>query len=534
VSRAALDAPVVIAGAGPVGLSLALGLGHHGVRSIVLECKPELDPHSRALGILPRTMEVLRAWGALDPFVQAGRLLRRVSVWQVGKAEPQVTLDLGAVQGRLTATPGVLILPQDRTEAILLELVRAGGLAEVRFGHEVVGFRDGAGGVVVEARDATGSRYEFRGAVLAGCDGAHSRVRTGLGWPLEGKTYPTRVLLADVRLRDTRDALPWPRLAGRSRGVLAAVQYRPEHWRIICTLETGQAADVAETEPFVAGLVDELFGPGPFELVWSSAFHIHCRTSPGFRRGFIVLAGDAAHINSPTGGQGMNAGIHDAHNLAWKLARALDGGDAEALLASYEQERRAAVQENVERYTDLLTRLAFLTGPLVRRLLVPAAKLAVRQPLVLRRIMPRAGMLDTRYRRSPILVGTDRLVGARAPDGDLDDASGRRLRLHDLASREAALILFDDGRLPGWRPTDVAPVVRDLPGIRIVRLRPAGAELHAGDVRATSGRLWDDWRATGETCALVRPDAHVGWLARRPAPEEIRRSVARAMGARPG
>ena len=534
MSQAASDAPVVIAGAGPVGLSLALGLGHHGVRSIVLERKRELDPHSRALGILPRTMEVFRAWGVLEPFIQAGRLLTRVSVWQVGKAEPQLTLDLGAVQGRLTATPGVLILPQDSTEAILLDLVRARGLADVRLGHEVVGVRDDAGGVVVEARDTTGGRHELRGSILVGCDGAHSRVRTELGWSLEGKTYPARVLLADVRLRDARDALPWPRLAGRARGVLAAVQYRPEHWRIICTLETGQAADVAESEPFVAGLVDELFGPGPFEPVWSSAFNIHCRTSPGFRRGAVLLAGDAAHINSPTGGQGMNAGIHDAHNLAWKLARALDGGDAGTLLASYEQERRAAVQDNVERYTDLLTRLAFLTGPLVRRVLVPVAKLAVGQPLLLRRIMPRAAMLDTRYRRSSILVGTDRLVGARAPDGELDDASGRRLRLHDLASREAALILFDDGRLPGWSRADVEPAVRDVPGVRIVRLRPAGADLQAGDVRDSSGRLWQDWRATGETCALVRPDAHVGWLARRPAPEEIRRSVARAMGAPAG
>lgn len=524
------DAPVVIAGAGPVGLSLALGLGHHGVRSIVLERKRELDPHSRALGILPRTMEVFRAWGVLEPLVDAGRLLTRVSVWQVGRAEPAVTLDLGAAQAPLTATPGALILPQDRTEAILLEQVRARGLADVRFGHEVVAVHDEGAGIVVQTHDAEGGRHEVRGAFLAGCDGAHSCVRTGLGWQLEGKTYPTRVLLADVRLRDARDTLPWPRVAGRSRGALGAIQYRAEHWRLICTLQTEDDAGVAASTTFVAPLVDELFGPGPFELVWSSVFNIHRRSSPGFRRGRVVLAGDAAHINSPAGGQGMNAGIQDAHNLAWKLATAHDGGDTEALLDSYDAERREAVQENVERYTDLLTRLAFLTGPVVRRLLVPAVTLAARQPFLLRQVTPRAGMLDTRYRRSPILVGTDRLVGSRAPDGDLEDADGHRLRLHDLAARHAALLLFDDGRLPGWHPVEVEDAVRGLPGVGVVRITHATAIPRGGDVRDVSGRVWQDWRATGETCALLRPDAHVGWLARRPAPEEIRRSVARALG----
>ena len=532
MSADARDAPVVIVGAGPVGLSLALGLGHHGVRSIVLERKRELDPHSRALGILPRTMEIFRAWGVLDPFVDAGRLLTCVGIWPVGGSEPRTTLDLGAAQGPLTATPGILILPQDRTEGLLLELVRARGLADVRFGHEVTAVREDADGVAVEARDGESEAHEIRGAFVAGCDGAHSRVRTDLGWPLEGKTYPTRILLADVRLRDARDALPWPRLAPRRRGALAGIQFRPEHWRIICTLDPGHDPATAEREPFVAGLVAELFGPGPFDLVWSSPFNIHRRTSPGFRRGRIVLAGDAAHINSPAGGQGMNAGIQDAHNLAWKLARVLGGDDAEALLAAYDQERRGAVQENVERYTDLLTRLALLSGPLVRTLLVPAAALAVRQPFLLRQVAPRAGMLDTRYRRSPLLGGTDPLVGARAPDGDLDDAEGGRLRLHDLVARDAALLLFDDGRLPGWNPAAVGDVLRGIAGVRVVRLTAAGARLGPGDVRDATGQVWRAWRATGETCALVRPDAHVGWLARRPTVGEIRHGVARALGAR--
>ena len=129
-------------------------------------------------------------------------------------------------------------------------------------------------------------------------------------------------------------------------------------------------------------------------------------------------------------------------------------------------------------------------------------------------------------------MGGDRLVGGRAPDGDLEDADGRRRRLHDLAARDAALLLFDDGRLPGWNPGAVADVLHGIAGLRVVRLARAGAQLEPGDVRDATGRVWKDWRATGETCALVRPDAHVGWLARRPTVEEIRRGVARALGAR--
>ena len=207
----------------------------------------------------------------------------------------------------------------------------------------------------------------YHGQYLVGCDGAHSTVRTSLGWELQGKTYPSRVLLADIRIRDERDQLPWPRFAPVREHVLAALRYQAEHWRIISTLKENETEQTALESSAIDQRVNQLFGAGSHEHLWSSVFQIHCRTSPHFRRERVLLAGDAGHINSPAGGQGMNSGIHDAHNLAWKLARVLAGAEAETLLASYEVERREAVIKNVGRYTDFLTRFGLLAPGFVQK-----------------------------------------------------------------------------------------------------------------------------------------------------------------------
>jgi flavin-dependent dehydrogenase len=151
-----------------------------------------------------------------------------------------------------------------------------------------------------------------------------------------------------------------------------------------------------------------------------------------------VLAGDAAHINSPAGGQGMNSGIQDAHNLAWKLARALKGGNAEALLRSYEQERRAVVLQSVDRFTDMLTRLMLLPRPYVRAVLLRLMRFAIAQPFLMSRIAVRAQMLDVQYTSSTLISGEGCWLGARAPDGEIVDAAGARRRLLDLVEPGAA------------------------------------------------------------------------------------------------
>ncbi|HZO87157.1 MAG TPA: FAD-dependent monooxygenase [Chthonomonadaceae bacterium] len=522
------NAPVVIAGAGPVGLSLALGLARRGVRSIVLEKKPALSEHSKALGILARTLEIFRAWGILDRFQEKGALLSRISVWLTQRPMPVATVDLGVLSD-VTAIPGVLILPQDRTERLLLDAVRETGLAEVRFSHEVTAFRQDEAGVDVTISPAGADTYTLRCTYLIGCDGPHSTVRQQFGWNLEGQTYPTRMLLADVRLTDERDSLPWPRLAPQRRGALAAVRFDAQEWRIISTLRPEETDEEALTEESLRRRVERLFGPGPYERVWSSTFRIHCRTSPHFRSRRVLLAGDAAHINSPAGGQGMNSGIQDAHNLAWKLANALRGGDAEVLLESYEQERRSVVIGSIDRYTDLLTRYVLLGPPVVRTPLLWLMQKAIRSPFFVKRLGIRAMMLDVRYTRSAILAGGGPLVGQRAPDGEVVDAGGKRLRLLDLAKREAVLVIFSDGQTPEQIDA-VEKALADIAGLRVICLVPDAAAMREGALHDAGGGLRRRWGVKAETAALLRPDGHVGWIGTISSAEAVRAGVERALG----
>jgi 2-polyprenyl-6-methoxyphenol hydroxylase-like FAD-dependent oxidoreductase len=286
------ESPVLIVGGGPVGLALALGLARHGVRSTLFETKPAPDPHSRALAILPRTLEIFRTWGICERFFSEGTLLTKVDFWVAGQTEPVAEVNL-SVFAQLSAIPGILILPQNRTEALLLEATRAAGLTEVLLRHKVVSFEQDTNGVSVEVASPDGVAQNYRGQYLVGCDGAHSIVRNSLGWELQGKTYPARVLLADIRIRDERDRLPWPRFAPVRGYVLAALRYQAEHWRIISTLKENETEQAALESSATDHRVNRLFGAGSHEHLWSSVFQIHSRTSPHFRRERVLLAGDA-------------------------------------------------------------------------------------------------------------------------------------------------------------------------------------------------------------------------------------------------
>jgi len=522
------DSPVLIVGGGPVGLSLAVGLARHGVRSTMFEAKPAPDPQSRALGILPRTLEIFRSWGISDRFFSEGALLTKVDIWVVGQADPVAEVDL-SVFARLSAVPGILILPQNRTETLLLEATRAEGLTEALLEHRVVSFEQDANGVSVKVAGPGGVAQTYHGQYLVGCDGAHSIVRKSLGWELQGKTYPARVLLADIRIRDERDQLPWPRFAPVRGHVLAALRYQAEHWRIISTLKQNETEQAAVESSAIEHRVNQLFGAGSHEHLWSSVFQIHCRTSPHFRRERVLLAGDAGHINSPAGGQGMNSGIQDAHNLAWKLARVLAGADAEPLLASYEVERRNVVIKNVDRYTDFLTRFGLLAPSFVQKAIRALVRAGPRLGLI-SHFAPRIGMLDADYRRSPLVSGSGAWLGRRAPDGDLIAPDGSLVRLLELAGPQPVLLLFDDGRLPSWDVPQVAQFFTNIRDLKIVLFSSSENLRQPGLYHGSNGSLWNSWGVTGGAAALLRPDGHVGWMGHRPLPVELERGVRRALG----
>lgn len=390
------DYDVAVVGAGPAGLSLALGLARAGRSVLVLEKEPGTAERSRAPAIWPRTQEVLAGLGVIRAFLAEGIVLPAVELLDADRGRPLLRLPLEELAGE-TPYPQLLILPQAATERLLAEAVGRQPTAELRFSAEVVGLEAAGERVTVRyLRDGVEERAEAAFAV--GCDGAHSIVRESLGASFEGLTYPLRAALADVSLEpgleEHRD-LPFPRLTTR-RGVAVGIRLDPRLWRLILPFAAGDGTPLDER---VRRSVADLFGPGGYETVWQSEFRLHRRVASRFAKGRIALAGDAAHLNSPVGGQGMNAAIQDAEALARALLEALEAGEA-APVQIYARRRRQAIEGGVNPFTHRLTRvLLFARGRLIKPILA-AAGLALRLRPLRRRLLRRLAMLDAPTGRS--------------------------------------------------------------------------------------------------------------------------------------
>jgi 2-polyprenyl-6-methoxyphenol hydroxylase-like FAD-dependent oxidoreductase len=328
---------VLISGAGPTGLVLALWLTKLGVSVRIVDKTAEPGTTSRALAVQARTLELYRQLDLAGAVIARGHQVAAGNFWVKGKREAGISLkDLGA---GLTPYPFMLIFPQDEHEKLLIERLAALGTTVERR-TELVGFVERNDGVTARLRCEDGSEQDCEASYLAGCDGARSRVRELVGTGFPGGTYPHVFYVADVEARgpalngelhvdlDDADFLAvFPlavqgraRLIGTVRGVRAA------------RAETLTIADVGERA--ITNMKVKIA-----KVNWFSTYHVHHRVTQHFRRGRVFLAGDAAHIHSPAGGQGMNTGIGDAINLAWKLAAVLRGRAGDALLDSYEAER---------------------------------------------------------------------------------------------------------------------------------------------------------------------------------------------------
>jgi 3-(3-hydroxy-phenyl)propionate hydroxylase len=254
---AGVRSPVIIAGAGPVGLSLALSLGHSGVDSIILEKNSGLEQYSRAILIPPRTLDIFEGWGLLELARQAGIFSPCLSVYDAESNKVAFSIGFSDLKD-ISENAGFLFLPQDRTQALLLATVQSLGKCEVRFGATVKAFSQAEDGVTVEGIDRSGG-FSLYGQYLVGCDGGHSIIRQQLGLQLEGKTYKARVLIADVTL-PTGTAIPTPRMALKANGPLVMLRFDDSRWRIVGTVDSGEADDQARSKNGVAARMRMLAG----------------------------------------------------------------------------------------------------------------------------------------------------------------------------------------------------------------------------------------------------------------------------------
>ncbi|GAA2258559.1 NAD(P)/FAD-dependent oxidoreductase [Actinomadura luteofluorescens] len=346
---------VLVVGAGPAGLSLAASLRQKGVDAVLLDRAAEGANTSRAAVVHARTLETLREVGATGELVERGIIVPRFTVRERDRV--LLTVEFGDLP---TDFPYTLLVPQNVTEEILLgRLHAAGGVVHRPF--EVTGLEQDEDGVTATLADGG----QIRAAYAVGTDGMHSTVREHAGIAFEGDAYPQSFVLADVHL-DWAGGSEEVMLFFSAEGVTVVAPLPGGRHRIVATV------DEAPREPTAADVQALMDARGPKrhpalikDVVWSSRFRVHHRLAAHYRAGRVFLAGDAAHVHSPAGGQGMNTGIQDALNLAGKLAAVLGDGAPDTVLDEYEAERRP-VAEQVVSFTDKMTNVATVGSPVLR------------------------------------------------------------------------------------------------------------------------------------------------------------------------
>ncbi|MEV4315746.1 FAD-dependent monooxygenase [Actinocrispum sp. NPDC049592] len=432
---------VIVVGAGPVGLWLASELQLAGVSTVVLERAAERSPHTKALGMHVRTLEVLAMRGALDELLAAGI---PVPAWHFGLLDRRVSF-----AGLDTPYPFMLAIPQLITEELLEKRALALGVRILRE-HEVTGISQDQDSVRVTVNSET----VLTAAYVVGCDGAGSTVRKAAGIEFPGTASTAWGYLADVTLADPPQG-PYTRHTPQGALIVAPL---PGGLHRVTGFDPTSAdrteltlADVRASAFAVAGTDFGMRDP-----VWLSRFGNAARLASAYRNGRVLLAGDAAHMHMPTGGLGLNVGIQDAMNLGWKLAAVAQNRSPATLLDTYHAERHAVgswLVENAQAQTALLTNYT----PETQALRATLSTLIDRNPALEHDLAMQLSGLDVSY---PANEGAHPLVGTRAPDLDgelfasMHDGRPLRVTTADKPYTDGMHVVYMSHTRPEW--TDVA------------------------------------------------------------------------------
>ncbi|SFY37350.1 FAD-dependent oxidoreductase [Streptomyces atratus] len=475
---------VIVVGAGPTGLLLAGDLAAQGISVTLVERRPHRTSNmTRAFGVHARTLELLDSRGLADELIKTGTSLSSLRFF--GK----LSLDLDRLHTRF---PFVLITPQYEVEQLLERRARTAGV-HFRYDTELTGLRQSTASesVTAELREPDGSRAALTARYLVGADGMRSPVRQALGLPFPGKSVIRSITLADVRLTEEPDDTLT--VSGGVDAFALVAPFGDGWYRVMGWSHAHQATDSSPSDPVDLEELREItrraLGTdyGMHDPRWISRFHSDERQVPRYRTGRVFLAGDAAHVHSPAGGQGMNTGLQDAANLSWKLAAVLRGqsADPEALLDSYHAERHP-VGTRALRSSGALVRLAMARTPLRRAVrTLAAAVLSTVRPASDKTI----GMVSGISIAYPAPRGAHPLTSKRAPDLSL-----REGRLHQLL-RDGTFVL----------------------------VTPAGTAAPASPTPLVHAH----WRSDRATTLLVRPDGYIAWASEHPDPADLRAALTR-------
>jgi 2-polyprenyl-6-methoxyphenol hydroxylase-like FAD-dependent oxidoreductase len=441
--------PVLIVGAGPVGLTLALELARFEVPTVVLDAKPEPSgTGSRAIVLARHALATFVRLGCGGPMLEKAVALARARTY-FRRTELFCVEFPREREGEL---PRFLNLQQTYTEAALLEGVARTPVIALRWAAPMIGFRQAAEGVTVALDDGR----EVRGSYVVGCDGAHSTLRALLGVAFPGRSHRDRFLIADVRA-----AMPFPRDERRfffdppeNPGRTMLVHPQPDdEWRIDWQMPGNTDAEEERASGRLDERIRQVVGPGDYELAWLTAYRFQQRVADRWRSGRAFLAGDAAHLFSPFGARGLNSGIEDAVNLGWRLALVQAGVADERLLDGYERERRPAALENL-RVTGATMRFMAPPTPL-RRLARDAILRGSLRSAALRRYVN-----SGRLAEPAVYADGDGVVGRPLPA----DAPARSLA-HGFAAarlRDRDVLVCPDGYVARLLEGDAEAAVAEL------------------------------------------------------------------------
>jgi 2-polyprenyl-6-methoxyphenol hydroxylase-like FAD-dependent oxidoreductase len=517
---------LLIVGAGPTGLTLACLCQKLGVKLRIIDKNLGPSTTSKAIGLQYRVSELLACLGIVDRFLELGSSPTPVNIYEGDRKLVRFEFNLpGRQSGRDAFTPRPIMLPQSETERLLGEMLGERG-GEIEWDTELVSVSQSENSVTSTVRKQDGSEEIINSSWLVSCEGAHSVVRKQTGISFVGKTYPLAFALADVEIE-------WPisheenHVWMHKDGAFAALPLpaAPNLWRLF--VEASSNPDVLSegvTLPVIKRLMATRTGHTEVLIhnpIWLSEFKINCRMVDRFRVGRVFVAGDAAHIHSPTGGLGITTGVQDAVNLAWKLGCVLRGAPVE-LLDTYQEERLPKAEE-VLAETDRTTTVFFSTNPFIRRLRDSVILPVLRMKAVQRRMFGKLSQLHVEYRDSR-LSQTDvkgwklqpRLkAGDRAPDVAFGCMGSPEITtLFTLLRDVRPVVLLGQGERG---PIFLEELMRALGKLDVPAyvIAPPDARPQRKQERFLSdihGDFQELYGLRGDFLCLIRPDGHLGLI----------------------
>lgn len=490
-----MNTQVLIVGAGPTGLALAVQLIRHNIDFVVIDTKDTTTPFSRAIGVQARTLEIYDQIGIAGELVTRGWIADKVRLVEGGEIRGEVFLqDIGK---GMSPFPFLLIVEQGKHEELLYDFIKKNG-RDIRWRTELESFSQDENGVTANVKTAGGTET-IEAQFLVGCDGAHSQVRHALGLTFGGGTFERLFYVADVEIDWTfdHDAL---HVCLAKNTITAFFPLRGDNrWRIVGTFPEGHEADEAsilydEIERRI--VADTELKLDITSVNWFSVYKVHSRHVNRFSQGRCFLAGDSAHIHTPAGAQGMNTGIQDGYNLAWKLREVLNGGADAALLDTYNEERLPNAHRLLQT-TDRIFQLGASDdwfAVFVRTKIVPyIANFALNLDVVKNTIFPLVSQIGINYRGSSLSDGAALKVkaGDRMPYFQVEGNN-----IYDLLREpKFHLLVFTDGSIP------VSEITGDLDG---------RFDFHSFPLYPNIAEIF----GVSETFTVVlRPDNYIGYIA---------------------